>query len=338
MIVTLELWSVCVYGGGMCLWMCLCVRHVYVCVCGCVFRCLCVWGGVSEGYGGYWHHFGCHYRHHHLRAWELKAWVTLWSSDVHRLYEVRTSNVRCTPTIWVQHSPLKHTQLLPDMNMNFLRCPRLISKVTWKKIQSILRTPHTAQAWTSVVTFAYRQTLQAPPVHRRLAFKTCAFWTHFLSENPASLFICEFVIFNLQYLTLLRNIYICLLFLILNPVCPKSRPPLIGRPPLFLHHPSLQLVLIPRENSRMSFLGHILYIWNTRFKNIPSIIECSVRILRRESVQHNFTDFISPNLQSHVWEKFLSARHGTQHTSSATFFFLQNINTTLSSFRSISSL
>ena len=36
---------------------------------------------------------------HHLRAWELKAWVTLWSSDVHRLYEVHTTNVRCTPTI-----------------------------------------------------------------------------------------------------------------------------------------------------------------------------------------------------------------------------------------------
>ena len=31
---------------------------------------------------------------HHLRAWELKAWVTLWSSDVHRLYEVHTTNVR----------------------------------------------------------------------------------------------------------------------------------------------------------------------------------------------------------------------------------------------------
>ena len=133
--------------------------------------------------------------------------------------------------------------------------------------ENTIHIPHTAQAWRSLVTFAYRQTLQAPPVHRRLAFKTCAFWTHFLSENPASLFICEFVIFNLQYLTLLRNIYICLLFLILNPVCPKSRPPLIGRPPLFLHHPSLQLVLIPRENFHMSFLDHILYIWYICFKD-----------------------------------------------------------------------
>ena len=334
MIVTLELWSVYVYGGG-----CVCVLGMCVFVSVDVFLDVYVCGvGLVRGMGVTDTTLVATTASHHLRAWELKAWVTLWSSDVHRLYEVHTSNVRCTPTIWVQHSPLKHTQLLPDMNMNFLRCPRLISKVTWKKIQSILRTPHTAQAWTSVVTFAYRQTLQAPPVHRRLAFKTWAFWTHFLSENPASLFICEFVIFNLQYLTLLRNIYICLLFLILNPVCPKSRPPLIGRPPLFLHHPSLQLVLIPRENSRMSFLGHILYIWDTRFKNIPSIIECSVRILRRESVQHNFTDFISPNLQSPVWGNFLSARHVTQHTSSATFFFLQNINTTLSSFRSISSL
>ena len=90
MIVTLELWSVCVYGGGMCLWMCLCVRNVYVCVCGCVFRCLCVWGGVSEGYGGYWHHFGCHYRQpppQGLGTESLGHVVVL----------------RCTPAIWGAH-------------------------------------------------------------------------------------------------------------------------------------------------------------------------------------------------------------------------------------------
>ena len=174
---------------------------------------------------------------------------------------------------------------------------------------------HTTQAWRSVVTFAYWQTLQAPPVHRRLAFKTCAFWTHFLSENPVTLFICEFVIFNLQYLTLLRNIYICLLFLILNPVCPKSGPPLIGRPPLFLHHPSLQLVLIPRENSRMSFLDHTFYIWDIHFKNISSIIKCEDSKGERPI---QFYRFYPPKSAIPCLGKFCP--QGVVPSSSATFF------------------
>ena len=123
--------------------------------------------------------------------------------------------------------------------------------------ENTIHIPHTAQALRSVVTFAYWQTLQAPPDTDGLPLKYVHFGPIFC---PKTQLLYSSVNFNLQYLTLLRNIYICLLFLILNPVCPKSGPPLIGRPPLFLHHPSLQLVLIPRENSRMSFLDHTFYI------------------------------------------------------------------------------
>ena len=215
--------------------------------------------------------------------------------DVHQQYEFNTH--------------LRNTLNFVD-DMNFLRCPRLISKVTWN--------PHSA--YRTSLRISSHICLSANSSGTTCSQMACL-WNMcildpFLSENPASLFICEFVIFNLQYLTLLRNIYICLLFLILNPVCPKSGPPLIGRPPLFLHHPSLQLVLIPRENSHMSFLDHTFYIWDIHFKNISSIIKCEDS---KESVQYNFTDFIPPNLQSHVWENFV--RKGWYPPHLQLFFF-----------------
>ena len=229
-------------------------------------------GGVSEGYGGYWHHFGCHYRQpppQGLGTESLGHVVVL----------------RCTPPIWGAHHQCEmytnnmSSTLTSETHSIATRYEYEFSEMPTTYIKSDLKentihNPHSAYRTSLKISshICLLANSSGTTWHRRLAFKICAFWTHFLSENPVTLFICEFVIFNLQYLTLLRNIYICLLFLILNPVCPKSGPPLIGRPPLFLHHPSLQLVLIPRENSRMSFLDHILYIWDIRFKNIDHTV------------------------------------------------------------------